>query len=536
MNTSLLSLLIVPFLVFSIPVHAEVKEVDRKDPRWKQKKQLTIKTDNKTKRTFEAEKAEDNSFFYIAAQDNKEFFWTEYKFKPKGMDETKNKVEPMFEWGTIPSGQTQAINKKKLGLGNTVENQTRYKADLSSLQKPGSLKIACRMIAYWYNDGERVTQPDTGEAKISIIKPPSFKLKVQDLTFNTAENKINSDAFDVQETIHGKNISTPEFKNGKEQQGTMVVYPVQSRPAINISAELSSDDIPAKKWKDLNIKLNAIGSNGDESLVQGKKFKSQKDMNMQAGPEDNTQTIKGDVQAEDALQNEMKQGSLQLTWGAELEGGKLDCKAETGITNAFLILRQQEIKGEKGTPKLWKQALLAGAGHLLKLSNNKTALSRVTSNVEYADALVKGITYHSQYPDVAKSAYTTSSNKFSFTINLSAILELYKGNTGPKLICIDACGTLQGLYQLMTDDFISARLANPEPKEGQTLPADASGHAFNILNNKVYDGTPQKGALHGGIAPATACGGNIQQHLKNMGDDHNMKFKLLEQEAAFTIK
>ena len=62
MNTYSSSLLIIPFFAFSIPAHADVKEVDRKDPRWKQAKQLTIKTDNKTKRIFEAEKAQDNSF------------------------------------------------------------------------------------------------------------------------------------------------------------------------------------------------------------------------------------------------------------------------------------------------------------------------------------------------------------------------------------------------------------------------------------------------------------------------------------------
>ena len=536
MNTYSSSLLIIPFFAFSIPAHADVKEVDRKDPRWKQAKQLTIKTDNKTKRIFEAEKAQDNSFFYIASQENTEFFWTEYQFKPKGNDETKNRVEPMFEWGIIPPGKTQAINKKELALGETVKDQARYEADLSSLQKPDSLKIACRMIAYWYNDGEKVNQPDTGKAKTSVIKPPSFKLKVKELAFNTVKGEIDSDSFDIQETINGKDISVPEFKDGKEQQGTVVAYPAQSRPIIRISAELSSDDIPAEQWKDLSIKLNAVGSNGDESLVQGKKFHSRKEMDMEAGAENNTQTVKGDIQAADALENEMKQGSLQLTWSAELEGGKLDCKAETSIANAFLILRQQEIEAGKGTPKLGKQALLAGAGHLLKMSDNKTALSRVTSNVEYANALVKGIIYHSQYPDVAKSAYTTASDRFSFTINLSSIVDLYQGNSGPKLICIDACGTLQALYQLMTDDSISARLADPEAKEGQTLPANAAGHAFNALNNKVYDGTPQRGALHGGIAPATARGGNIQQHLKNMGDANNIKLNLLDQEATFTIK
>lgn len=126
------------------------------------------------------------------------------------------------------------------------------------------------MIAYWYNDGEKVNQPDTGKAKTSVIKPPSFKLKVKELAFNTVKGEIDSDSFDIQETINGKDISVPEFKDGKEQQGTVVAYPAQSRPIIRISAELSSDDIPAEQWKDLSIKLNAVGSNGDESLVQGK--------------------------------------------------------------------------------------------------------------------------------------------------------------------------------------------------------------------------------------------------------------------------
>lgn len=529
-------LLLLLFYVSSLPGYSKVKEVDRKDPRWKQKTQLTVKTDNKTNRTFENEKEADNSFFYIAGGENTELFWTEYKFKPIGKDETKNRVEPMFEWGIIPAGKNKAINQKKTKLGEKIKDQERYEADLSSLKKSGSLKVVCRMIAYWYNDGERVTQPDMGEAKISIIKPPSFKLKVQDLAFNTAENKIDSDAFDVQETIHGKNISTPEFKNGKEQQGTMVVYPVQSRPAINISAELSSDDIPAKKWKDLNIKLNAIGSNGGENLVQGKKFKSQKEMNMQAGPGNNTQTIKGDVQAEDALQNEMKQGSLQLTWGAELEGGKLDCKAETGITNAFLILRQQEIKGEKGTPKLWKQALLAGVGHLLKNADGTSAISQVTSNQEYAHALVVGIVYHSRYPKPPKSGYTINNGDFNYTIALSKILERYQGSDNPDLICLDACGTLQALYQMMTDDSIAARLAEAKPKEGQTLPPNAAGHAFNVLNDKAYDGTPKEAVLHFGVPSSIACGGEIPLLLQSVGDSSGIKLKLLEKEATFTVK
>ena len=138
----------------------------------------------------------------------------------------------MFEWGIIPPGKTQAINKKELALGETVKDQARYEADLSSLQKPDSLKIACRMIAYWYNDGEKVNQPDTGKAKTSVIKPPSFKLKVKELAFNTVKGEIDSDSFDIQETINGKDISVPEFKDGKEQQGTVVAYPAQSRPII----------------------------------------------------------------------------------------------------------------------------------------------------------------------------------------------------------------------------------------------------------------------------------------------------------------
>lgn len=105
------------------------------------------------------------------------------------------------------------------------------------------------MIAYWYNDGEKVNQPDTGEVKTALIKAPKFKLKINELTFNTVQGKIDSDAFDIQETFKGKNIATPEFKDGKEQQGTMVAYPLHSKPAITTVAELSSDDIPAEQWK-----------------------------------------------------------------------------------------------------------------------------------------------------------------------------------------------------------------------------------------------------------------------------------------------
>ncbi len=154
MKLSLLLLLLC--LVSFLPGYSEVKEVDRKDPRWKQRTQLTIKTDNKTRRTFEKEKAGDNSFFYIAGQENAELFWIDYKFKPVGKDEVKNRVEPMFEWGIIPARQKKAINQKKTKSGKTVKEQERYEADLSSLKEAGSLKIACRMIAYWYNDGEKI--------------------------------------------------------------------------------------------------------------------------------------------------------------------------------------------------------------------------------------------------------------------------------------------------------------------------------------------------------------------------------------------
>lgn len=113
MKTFLFLVLLLLFPVSFLPGYSEVKEVDRKDPRWKQKTQLTIKKDNQTKRTFETAKEGDNSFFYIAAGSNTELFWADYKFKPIGKDETKNKVEPMLEWGIIPSGEKKRSTRRK---------------------------------------------------------------------------------------------------------------------------------------------------------------------------------------------------------------------------------------------------------------------------------------------------------------------------------------------------------------------------------------------------------------------------------------
>lgn len=540
MKLSLLLLLLC--LVSFLPGYSEVKEVGRKDPRWKQRTQLTIKTDNKTRRTFEKEKSGDNSFFYIAGQENAELFWIDYKFKPVGKDEAKNRVEPMFEWGIIPAGQKKVINQKKTKSGETVKEQERYEADLSSLKKTGSLKIACRMIAYWYNDGEKVTRPDTGEAKIAPISPPSFKINMKEITFNTEEGKINADAFDVQESINGNNIPTPEFKEGRERQGTVVVYPAGSAPTIKIVAELSSDDLPAEKWKGLGITLKATGSDGGDSLIPGKEWKTRQSMEMEEGADKNIQILKGNVQVQGTLDKQMKQGKLQLTWKVDLEGGELDCKTETSITNSFLILRQKEIETQRGTPKLWKQALLTGAGHLLKKADHKTVLSHVANSTEYAEALVKGIIYHSVYaPDPRHPKYSVQ-ERGHYTVQVSSILQEYEGNSYPPLICVESAGTLYALFHLMTDDTISIRRASPVAKPGIPLPPTATGHAFNVLNGKIYDAVPfiqhTNPVVHtdAAIPSAHACGGDIQKRLDEMTKNEPYNYRLVEGNVSITIK
>lgn len=448
----------------------------------------------------------------------------------------------MFEWGIIPAGEKKAINQKKIKLDKTVKEQERYNADLNSLKKSGSLNIVCRMIAYWYNDGEKVTQPDTGQAKMVPVTLPSFNMKIKELTFNTTEGKIDSDAFDIQETINGKNIPTPEFKDGKEQPGTVVAYPAGSKPTIRVVAELSSDDIPAKKWKNLKIKLKATVSNGEDSLVKGNKFQAQQDMEMEEGEDPTIQIVKGNISTEEKLGVEMKQGKLQLIWKADLEGGQLNCKTETCITNAFLILRQKEIDVGGGTPKLWKQALLAGVGHLLKKADDKTLLSNVTNSTEYAEALVKGIIYHSIYSPDPKHPKYSIQQPDHYTVQVSSILQEYSGSTVPSLICVESAGTLCALFHLMTDDTVSTRRASPVAKPGIPFPPNPVGHAFNVLNGKMYDAVPfiqtTTPVVHTDAArpSAHACGGDIQRRLDEMAKDKPYNYQLVEGDVSVTIK
>lgn len=436
----------------------------------------------------------------------------------------------------------KAINQKKIELGGTTKEQQRYEADLSSLKKPGLLSIACRMIAYWYNDGEKVTQPDNGQPKIVPVATPSFKIKIKEMTFNTAEGKIDSDAFDIQETINGKNISTPEFKDGKEQRGTIVAYPTGSTPTIKVVAELSSNDISAEKCQSLEIKLKATGSGGKDSLIQGKEWKAPQGMEMEEGTDKNIQIVKGDVQAQGALNKEMKQGKLQLTWKAELEEGELNCKTETSITNAFLILRQKEIDTGKGTPKLWKQALLAGVGHLLKKADNATALSTVTNSTEYAEALVKGIIYHSVYTSDPNHPKYSTQQPNHYTVQVSSILQEYSGGSFPGLICVESAGTVYALFRLMTDDTISTRRASPIAKPNIPLPAEREGHAFNVLNGKMYDAVPfiqnTQPIVHtdAAVPSVHACGGDIQKRLDEMTKNKQYNYQLVEGDVTVTIK
>lgn len=427
-------------------------------------------------------------------------------------------------------------------MTKTLKYQVRYEANLSGVSKSSSVQIVCRMIAYWYNDGEKVNQPDTGEVKTALIKAPKFKLKINELTFNTVQGKIDSDAFDIQETFKGKNITTPEFKDGKEQQGTMVAYPLHSKPAITTVAELSSDDIPAEQWKSLNVKLSSKGGNSETNLIKGKEFLTQGTMELTEGPGANTHTVRGAVLSEKPLEKEMKQGCLQFTWSASLEDGQLDCSAETTITNAFLLLRQKEIGAGEHTPKLWKQALLAGVGHLLKKADNKTALSRVTNNQEYAAALVKGIIYHSVYTsDPDKPNYSIQQNGH-YTVKVSSILQGYSGSTYPALICVESAGTLDALFHLMTNDTIATRRANPVPKPGIPLPAKTIGHAFNMLNGKVYDGVPflstEQPIVHtdNAIPSIQSCGGDVQKRLDELMKNEKYNLQFDEDPASVTIE
>lgn len=459
------------------------EEVDVDDARWKKTDNLTIKSENVTKRVEELEHSQDSDrFVYFRATDNnKENFRATCKFIPVVHQETNAEVEVKLVW-KMEDEQGQVTPREE-----ELAWESPYEADLQQMGPDNNHRILVYMQARLkYPEEKKEMKIVKGQLRRVFVDDPQLQMQIKSISFNTAPGKIDNDAFDVVDKVKGKVINNiPEFKDGKPANKEMiVVYPVKSKPVVKAELQLASQKLPASKLQKYNwgARAEAFEQNDNNIMdklgLQGEMEKLIKNGKL---------VLAGNFAVEEALGPEMRKGKIDLEWLLQWDGEDIALKKQHRATMdpAYLILRKEEIdqRAKKDT-KLWKEGLEVAVNKLLG-GDGQNAPQKCSDPQAYAEKLVCGIYQQTWYPDQFLPAYSRrimNGNVYAYDIFLNTMVKKFS-NGEINIICVEAAALFRSMQNMVTDG---------EAQATDIMRKKDWGHQIAMWKGKVYDGTPRK--------------------------------------------
>lgn len=489
------------------------EEVPLKDKRWKQSSNLTIKTMNNTRRTFDLEPANGREqFAYIRTEsNNKESFRITCKFIPKVHKETDVVMTVKAKWKL-------SDQKKTLPAKETEQDWAApYETNLTDIRPDNAYGLTSTMfVEKKSTENESEVEKIMGQPHHGLIYDANLALGVKTMTFNTRPGKIENDAFDVVDQVKGKVINnTPEFKDGKQvSPSTIVVYPVGMKPTVQVKLQMISERLTPDQLQKLDWNAEAAShqqgkeeeSIPRENILPDLKLGDSGTLNKEI--KDKILLLEGDFSPKDTLGKTMVRGKIDLDWNLKLGSDeiKIEKKTRSKINTAFRILRTQEIDQQGvGDTKIWPQGIITAVDILQK--------TPCSSENEYAKMLTETIYEKSIYPDsLIRQFHVMNSSGIpaNYNIYLGRMIDMYYNSSlDPKnknyIICVEAAAMFRSCHNLVTNGGATA--ASIKKVRGV-------GHQFGMLGGKVYDPTPSNSGTP--LSNTRVGTKSIEQYIEEM--------------------
>lgn len=471
----------------------EPEEVPLKDKRWKQSSNLTIKTLNNTKRTFDIKPANGREqFAYIRTEsNNKESFRITCKFIPKVHEETDVVMTVKAKWklsdqkNTLPAKETEQ------------DWAAPYETDLADIRPDNAYGLTSTMfVEKKSTENESEVEKIMGQPHHGIIYDANLTLGVKTMTFNTRPGKIENDAFDVVDKVKGKVINnTPEFKEGKQvSPTTIVVYPVHTKPVVKVKLQMKSDRLKPDRLKELDWTPNAITHEEEEEGENRIMLNILPDLQLTNSGiasmeiEDSILFLNGEYSPQENITEFLCRGKIDLDWKLKIgeDEIKLNNKPRSTINTAFCILRKEEI--EQTNPedtKIWARGIVAAVDTFMHLLGDSYWTPR--SSDDYAKHLTDGIYDNSVYPPNIVRRYSSNEltgSSVHYNIYLGNMINMYLNNSIPdkEIICVEAAALFRSLYNLVTPGKASA----------SSITRQTIAHQVGMRERMVHDPTPKR--------------------------------------------
>lgn len=490
----------------------EPEKVDFDSNKWKTSDNLTIKTLNNTKRTFtlnasESGKNRFEQFVYIpATQNNKESYKVACKHIPAFHKETKATITANIAW-SLKDKDKKDIQKEKIQYWSLP-----YEVDLKDLSG-NTLNVVCARMEATKKDPESSSgeEKKRGAIHYGTIYDADLMLGVKSMTFNTHPGTIKNDAFDVVDCVKGKVINnTPEFLDGKQAApSTIVVYPVDTKPAVAVTLQLKSKRLTADKLQELDWKPQGethVKEKGEaeesrplENILPDLQSEGSETLNKKV--QGNVLFLEGNFSPKNALKKTMTRGKIDLDWNLKLGDDQIKMSKTTHskINTAFRILRTEEIdQSANGDTKIWPQGIIVATDTLMKIPD-AMAWWQCAQPGSYAKAVTKNVYEKSVYPKPIKRQFHSAGNPLGnpahYKIYLGRMINMYyqhdfHPSSNPSeninyIICVEAAAMFRSCYNLVTDGIASAASSQ----------CRTAAHQFGMLGGKVYDPTPSSTGL-----------------------------------------
>lgn len=474
------------------------EEVDADDGRWKKTDNLTITSENVTKRVEELEHSQDSDrFVYFRATDNnREKFRAACKFIPVVHRETNAEVEAKLVW-KMEDDRGQVVPREE-----ELAWESPYEADLQQMGPDNNHRILVYMQARLkYPGEEKEMKIVKGQLRRVFVDDPQLQMQIKSISFNTAPGKIDNDAFDVVDKVKGRVINnTPEFKDGKPvKDNTIVVYPVKSTPVVKTELQLISRKLSAAKLEkyEWGARAEQFEEEDKENVLKKLKLQGKIEKSIQNGK----LLLTGNFVAEEALGEKMRKGKIDLEWVLREKEEDIYLKKlyRSTMPRAYLILRQKEIdqSAAKDT-KIWEKGIELAVDKLLR-PTPKGDPQTCSKAGEYAKMLVQGIYQNSWYPEKFTPKYSRRYQKGKGYVHDISLNTMVNDFSEKKmfLICVEAAALFRSMQNMVTDGEATAQ---------NLVRKNDWGHQVGIYGEKVYDGTPCREPTDGQRLPLGASG------------------------------